>query len=160
LEEEPVMPKAAADPLAGRDRSRLEHARSNGYLNASGRPRLVEAHGFWCWRLRVPSIWFERKSPRSRYGRVHLELFTTGHSLTEQGQVEMTDLLRRLHLPGRVVVSADEAHWDDIPERRLEALARTVLRVGTRLGNYELRMGSAAAEAERTDKVLPWRRSA
>jgi hypothetical protein len=145
--------------FAGRDRTRLERARTNGYLDASGRPHIVAAHGFWCWRLRVPAIWFERKSPRSKYGRVHLELFTTGYRLTEAGQIEMTDLIRRLHLPGRVAASPDDAHWDDVPRQRLEELARTVLRVATRMGHYELRHGSTGTVMP-SDNVLPWRRSA
>jgi hypothetical protein len=150
--------------LTGRDRTRLEQARANGYLNAvcrSGR-RLARAHAFWCWRLRVPMIWYERKSPRSRYGRVHLDLFTTVVALTEAGQTEMTDILRRLHLPGRVVVSPDDAHWEDVPRKRLEELARAVARAATRLGNAAMRQetASAAERLERAGKVLPWKISA
>jgi hypothetical protein len=138
----------------------LALARANGYLDARRRTAdsFASAYGFWCWRLRVPLIRMERKSPRSKYGRVCLELFTTGHSLTEQGQAEMADLIRRLHLTGRVAVSAEDGVWEDIPLRRLEELARTILRVATRVGNYELRR--AGGEAERQGKVLPWRISA
>jgi hypothetical protein len=140
------------------DRTRLTRAQEKGYLDATGRTHIVAPHCFWCWRLRVPAIWFERKSPRSNYGRLQLDLFTTGHSLTEQGQIEMTDLTRRLHLPGRVTVSADDARWEDIPWRRLEELARTALRVATRMGNYDLRRATEAANA--SAKVLAWRKSA
>jgi len=144
--------------MATSDRTRLIRARENGYLDAAGRPQIVAAHAFWCWRLRVPAIWYERKSPRSKYGQLHLELYTTGRLLTEQGQNEMTDLLRKLHLPGRVTVSGDDAHWEDVPRQRLEELARTVLRIATRMGNYELRRGTESV-AE-TKNVLLWKRSA
>jgi hypothetical protein len=138
---------------------RLALARANGYLDARrGAGDAARTYGFWCWRLRVPLILVERRSPRSKYGSVRLELFTTGHSLTEQGQVEMTDLIRRLHLTGRVAVSADEGVWEDIPVARLVELARTILRVATRLGNYELRRVGGAAE--RGSKLLPWKVSA
>jgi len=142
------------------DNRRLALARENGYLDATCRTgeQVARAYGFWCWKLRVPLIRIERKSSRSKYGHVCLELFTTGHSLTEQGQVEMTDLIRRLHLTGRVAVSADDGRWEDIPGRRLEELARTILRVATRLGNYELRR--AEGSAERESKLLPWKISA
>jgi hypothetical protein len=157
-----MTPTAPGKELAGRDRNCLERARANGYLNAACRagPPITRAHSFWCWRLRVPLIWFERKSPRSKYGRLHLDLFTTTHALTEQGQAEMTDLIRRLHLPGRVAISPEDGHWEDIPQRRLEELARMVLRVATRLGNYEMRQRGSPAEKERVRNVLPWRRSA
>jgi hypothetical protein len=149
----------AGNDLSGRDRTRLAKARANGYLNATCRSRLAvtRAYHFWCWRLRVPLIAFERNTPRSAYGRVHLDLSTTGHGLTELGQIEMTDLIRRLRIPGRAAVSSGDGEWENIPQKRLEELARTILRVATRLGNYELRGRSATARA---GNVLAWRASA
>jgi hypothetical protein len=153
-----VTDRPAEPQLGGRDRTRLERARANGYLNAacrSGR-RLARAHAFWCWRLRVPLIWFEPNSRYSRYGRLHLDLFPILCALTEQGQREIADLLRRLCLPGRVVVSPDDAHWEQVPRRRLEELARAVQRTAVRLGNSEMRQRRASPE--RAANVLPWRK--
>src|SRR5512146_3209527 len=103
--------------LTGRDRSRLARARANGYLNAmcGSRQRVAEAHGFWCWRLRGPLVWFERKSPRSRYGRVRLELFTTANVLTEGGETALADIAGRLGLAGRVTISPYDGVWEDVP---------------------------------------------
>ena len=83
--------------LTRRDRSVLDRARRNGYLEISREPRpdLVRAHGLWCWKLRIPFLCFARDSPRSRFGTVRLDLFTTPHLLTEPGRTELT------HLPAR-----------------------------------------------------------
>jgi hypothetical protein len=161
-----MLSTGANKESGGRDRSRLERARANGYLNANCRTRetVARAHGFWCWRLRVPLIWFARNSPRSKYGRVHLDLFTTAHVLTGQGRAELANLLSRLGLPGQAAISAGDGQWTGIPAARLEEVARTALRVATRMGNYELRERSAPAApewlAELERSVLPWRKSA
>jgi hypothetical protein len=106
--------------------------------------------------LRVPLIWFGRNSPRSRYGRVHLDLFTTAHVLTEHGRAELAQIL-----PGQSAISPGDGQWTRVPAARLEEVARTVLRVATRRGNYELRECSAPAWlTELARNVLPWRKSA
>lgn len=147
-------------------RRRLGRARENGYLNATceSSQRIVHSHGFWCWRLRVPLIWFERKSPRSKYGRVHLDLFTTANVLTEEGQAGLDGLGERFEVRGRVVISAGTGLWEDVPVERIEELCRTVYRIATRLGNYELRRRYRSPETARMmatlENVLPWRMSA
>src|SRR4051794_37858018 len=82
------------DRFTGRERTRLRRARENGYLNALCRSarEIREAHSFWCWRLRLPVVWYERLTPRSRFGRVCVDLFTTSNVITAKGEGE----LRRL----------------------------------------------------------------
>jgi hypothetical protein len=156
-----MAPKVANNELSGRDRARLERARANGYLNANCRTRqaVTRAHGFWCWRLRVPLIWFARNTPRSGYGRVHLDLFTTAHVLTDRGRAELARIL-----PGQASISPGDGLWANVPAARLEEVARAVRRVAMRMGNYELRERSTPAAppwlAELERNVLTWRKSA
>lgn len=128
--------------LSGRDRSLLDRARENGYLNASSgsRPDLIRAHGFWCWKLRLPLVCFQRNSPRSKYGTVHLDLFTTPHLLTAQGQSNLAGLR-----PG-ATISPYDGMWTNVPLAELEPLARAAYRIATRRGNYELRPAAQSPE--------------
>jgi hypothetical protein len=118
--------------LAGRQRARLRLARENGYLNArcAAHQLLVQAFSLWCWRLRIPMVWLEYRTPRSRYGRVHLDMFTTSNRLTAAGQAEMVAL-------GQARASPHDACWERVPLRDLERLASSVLRAAVRPGNYE-----------------------
>jgi hypothetical protein len=127
--------------FAGRGRSRLLRARIDGYLNATGSARdaLHKAHGFWCWRLRLPLIWYERNSPHSRYGSLHVDLATTANRFTHHGMADLAALAERLGVRGPAVLTAYEARWDRIPTERLDELARVALRLSMRLGNYELK---------------------
>lgn len=108
---------------------------------------VTRAHAFWCWRLRLPLVVMERKSPRSRFGRVTLDLFPTAHALTRRGQAEMERL-------GAVRVSPHDAVWEDVPAARIEEVARTVLRAATRPGNYEVRKPAAPKEILRMFEVI------
>src|SRR5271157_753438 len=71
----PCMSRHSDVLLGGRQRARLRAARENGYLNArcAAHQLLVQAFSLWCWRLRIPMVWLEYRTPRSRYGRVHLD---------------------------------------------------------------------------------------
>jgi len=126
------MKRQAEAHLTGRERTRLRVARENGYLNArsADNRRLVEAFSLWCWLLKIPMVWLERRTPHSRYGRVHLDMFTTANALTAAGQAEM-----RAHGPARA--SPHDACWERVPLRELERVANTVFRAATRMGNYE-----------------------
>lgn len=143
----------------GRGRARLERARQAGYLDATCAlpPGLTHAHGQWCWRLRVPLIWCERNSRRSKLGRVHLDLFTTANLLTRRGIAELAAAASRFDVRGRVAISPADGIWEDVPLDRIDELCRTVYRIVTRLGNYEARQRTAIPAAS---KVLPWRISA
>ena len=147
---------------AGRDRARLERARASGYLNAICRSRqnVLRAYGFWCWTLRVPLIWFERKTPRSKYARVHLELFTTANTLTHVGQAELASLCGGLNLRGHAALSSFDGVWEHVPINRAEELSRAILRISTRLGNYEVRQRSHSLEPSHAkagaSNVIAW----
>jgi hypothetical protein len=119
--------------LTGRQRRRLRLARENGFLNAACRdPRkLLAAYGRWCWRLRIPMVWSERRSPHSRFGRVHFDLCTTAHRLTSAGQAELQ------RLGWKVTVSPHDARWDRVLLRDLDRLAAAAFRASTRTANRE-----------------------
>jgi hypothetical protein len=130
------VPGAIIHPEArftGRQRRRLNQARENGYLNAVCRDclKLLAAYARWCWHLRIPVVWSERCSPRSRYGRVHLDLFTTPSRLTADCQADMRSLALR------VTTSPHDAHWERIPLRDLDRVAAAVFRASTRPGNRQ-----------------------
>ena len=160
------MSPSTNQTIAGRGRRHIERARINGYLKATSaaNPAMVRIHAFWCWKLRIPLIWFERKSPRSKYGQVHLDLFTTANVLTESGRRELETLRERFRISGRVVVSPFDAVWEGVLLRSMDEVCHTVFRIATRLGNYELRQRveapPAACKAAAAGNVLPWRMTA
>jgi hypothetical protein len=119
--------------LTGRQRRRLSLARENGYLNAACRDRekLIAVFARWCWLLRIPVVWSERCSPRSRFGRVHLDLFTTPYRLTADCQADMQSLAPR------TVTSPHDAHWERIPLGDLDRTAAAVFRASTRPDNHQ-----------------------
>jgi hypothetical protein len=146
--------------LTGRARSLLDRARVNGYLNANSefRPALIRAYGFWCWKLRVPLISFQRNSPRSRFGSVHLDLFTTPHVLTGQGLTELATL------PGHATLSPYDGVWTNVPTSDLETVARSAYRIATRRGSYTLRPPAQSPELAKLiaaiHETVPLRKSA
>ena len=159
-----MMGRLAQGEVVGRGRARLERARARGFLTAMGVGDgwMPGVHGFWCWRMRVPLVWCERKSPRSKFGRVHLDLFTTATLLGERGRAELRDLCDRLGVRGLATVSPNGGDWEDIPRGRAEELAGAVFRTATRPGNYKLQeLASAAGPVRmRENKVLAIRMSA
>jgi len=119
--------------LTGRQPRRLRVGRENGYLNATCRdhPKLLTAYARWCWRLRIPVVWSERRSPHSRYGRVRLDLYTTSERLSAAGEAEMRALA--FH----ETTSPHDARWEFIPLLELDRLAAAVLRASTRPANHQ-----------------------
>ncbi len=79
----------------------------------------------------------QRRSPHSRFGRVHLDLFTTPRALTPAGRAALKALTASLAISGTVAVSPHDACWDRVPLRQLEALAEAVFRTVNRPGNYQ-----------------------
>jgi len=126
------VPRTIDSPqLAPRERRALAAARAVGYLDArraTGR-QIARPYALWCWRLKIPLVWFDRRSPRSKYGRLRLDLFTTANRLTEAGQMVLQDL-------GARTVSPHDASWERVLLSEIEALAAAVLR--TALRDYEL----------------------
>jgi hypothetical protein len=107
----------------------------------------MEAFGLWCWPLKVPMVWFERQSPRSKYGNVRLELFTTANRLTANGQQAMQAICDSFTVKGRAQVSPYSASCNRLPINRLEELAKGLFRTATRMGNYELQIRAARLAA-------------
>jgi hypothetical protein len=124
-------------------------AHENGYLDATCRdnPAVIKAHGLWCWRLKVPMVWFERLSPRSRFGRLHLDMLTTPNMLTGPGQAALKAL-------GTAKVSPHEAFWERVPLRRLDKLAHAAFRAAIQPPNYRLNRASLSRIDARAKKSL------
>ena len=120
--------------MNGRERSRLRRAREDGFLDACCRDNreLVHAYGLWCWRLKLPMVWLERRTPSSRYGRVKLEMFTTTNQLSTEGQERMNAIC----VPGNAAkwtrVSPHDACWDHVALPNAREVARAVFRAAIR----------------------------
>jgi hypothetical protein len=146
--------------LTRRDRTLLDRARLNGYLdtNRGSGTGLLRAHGFWCWKLRIPLVCFNRNSPRSRFGSVRLDLFTTPHQLTESARAELASL------PGSATISPYDAVWKNVPKKDLESVARAAYRIATRRGSYDFRPSAQSPELAKLIAALesaePLRKSA
>ena len=146
--------------LTGRARTLLDRARCNGYLETTGASRsaLLRAHGFWCWKLRIPMVCYERNSPHSRYGSVRLDLFTTTHLLTAAARGELAKL------SGSAAITPYDGVWRNVPKKELESVARAVYRIATRRGSYDLRPPVESPELAKLiaalESVEPLRKSA
>ena len=109
----------------------MQQAHENGYLDATCRDHgaIVKAHGLWCWRLKVPMVWFERRSPHSRFGCLRLDMLTTPNMLTGAGQAALKAL-------GDGQVSAHDAVWESVPLPRLAKMAHASFRAAVQAPNY------------------------
>lgn len=136
-------------PLTPRERRRLQQAHDVGYLDATCRQNqaVVKAHGLWCWRLKVPMVWFERCSPRSRFGSLRLDMLTTPNMLTGAGQTALKGL-------GKGRVSAHDAVWDGVPLPRLAKMAHTAFRVAIQTPHYRRNKAALAKIDVRRQKSL------
>jgi hypothetical protein len=80
---------------------------------------------------------------------MHLDLYTTPHRLTADGQADLQALAPR------AATSPHDAHWDHVPLRELDGLASAVLRTVTRSANImPNRPASPAFAAGPSAKVL------
>jgi hypothetical protein len=125
--------------MNGREQSRLAKARENGYLDARCKENqvLVRAYGLWCWRLRIPMVWLERRSRHSAFGRVQLEMFTSANRLTGAGQAAMQGFCAPGNAARWTQISAHDARWDHVAMPNAAELARAVFRAAGRPENYE-----------------------
>ncbi len=114
---------------------RIQLARENGFLNARCRKghELLRVYGLWCWRMGIPLVWYERRSPHSRFSRVHLEMLTTNCTVTVAGRAA---LIATATPPGDV--SAHGAVWDRVPAGDAADFARAVFRTVRRRGNQQV----------------------
>ena len=140
--------------MNGRARTRLRKARENGYLDAccNFNGALVHAYGLWCWRLKIPMVWLERRTRYSRYARVQLEMFTSANRLAVAGQVDMNAICAPGNTAARTRVSPHNACWDHVAMPNATELARAVFRAAIRPQNYE--RNEVRVEERRTGKVL------
>jgi hypothetical protein len=140
--------------MNGRERTRLQKARENGYLDAccNGNRALVHAYGLWCWRLKIPMVWLERRTRYSRYARVHLEMFTSANRLAAEGRASMNAICAPGNAATRTQVSPHDACWDHVAMPNAAELARAVFRAAIRPQNYE--RNEDRAEERKTGKVL------
>ncbi|HEX3747175.1 MAG TPA: hypothetical protein VHW09_24735 [Bryobacteraceae bacterium] len=144
-------------PLTPRDRRRLQQARENGYLNAACRDSraVVKAYGLWCWRLKLPMLWFERLSPYSRFANLRLDMLTTPNMLTVVGQQALAALA-----DGQI--TAHDAVWQRIPMALAPKVAHGALRAVLQVEHYRLnRTPTAKIDARRkqTLKLVPRKRA-
>ena len=126
--------------LSGWERGRLRRARENGYLDARCRQNvaLVHAYGLWCWRLKIPMVVVEKRSRYSRYGRVWLEMFTSGMRLSPAGQAVARAICAPANTSEWTHISPHDATWDHVALANAAGLAHNVFRASVRAGNYEL----------------------
>ena len=125
--------------MNGRERTRLRKARENGYLDACCKLNraLVYAYGLWCWRLKIPMVWLERRTRYSRYARVQLEMFTSANRLTCAGQDGMKAICAPANAAAWTRISLHDACWDHVALPNARELAHAVFRAAIRPENYE-----------------------
>jgi hypothetical protein len=135
-------------PLTPRERRRLQQAHEDGYLDAasSGHRALVKAHGLWCWRMKLPLVWFERRSPHSRFAILRLDMMTTPNVLTEAGRAAVDAL-------GEGLISAHDAVWELVPRGRVAKMAHAAFRAAIQVGNYRLNRVPAKIDARRAKSL-------
>ena len=119
--------------LTAPERRRLQQAHENGWLVATCRDNraIVKAHGLWCWRLKLPMVWSERHGPRSRVGRLRLDMLTTPNMLNAAGQSALKAL-------DATKISPHDALWERVPLPRLEKLAHAAFRAAIQAPRYRL----------------------
>jgi hypothetical protein len=137
--------------------ARLQRARDAGFLNARCRSHsdLLRVYGLWCWRISIPMVWYERRSPCSRLSRVHLDMVTTPYRLTVSGHAALIALSARYIPPQHASITADGAVWDRVPPALAADFARAVFRAVRRPTSYEL-LVIAAQPPARAGNVLPF----
>ena len=136
---------------------RLRTAMQTGVLNARCRQRdeLLRVYGRWCWRMGLPMVWFEPRSPHSRLSRVHLDFLTTPERLSVQGRAVLIATSARCVPAQHASIGAHEAVWDRVGPADVTEFARSVFRTVRRPGNSERSM-PAAAPGLPNPRVLPF----
>jgi hypothetical protein len=140
--------------MNGREQTRLRRAREVGYLDArcEDNQALVRAYGMWCWRLKIPMVWLERRTRYSKYGRVQLEMYTSANRLTAGGQAVIKAICAPANAAAWTQVSAHDARWDHVALPNAPEVARAAFRAATRAENYE--RTERRVEERKTGKVL------
>ena len=125
--------------MSGREQTRLRKAYEDGYLDARCQENktLLQAFGMWCWRLKLPMVWLERRTRYSRYAQVKLEMFTSNNSLNQMAR----ERLQAVCVPGNrgagKSITADGAVWDHVAQSNAREVARVAFRAAINCGNYQ-----------------------
>ena len=115
---------------------------------------MARFYGLWCWRLRIPLVCFERCTPHSRYGRVHLDMLTTQNALTAAGQSALKALAGEFQAREAACLPADQGGWDRVPLARLPALSAAAFKAAVQAEHYRLNRSRSAAAALGLGKPL------
>ena len=78
--------------------------------------------------MAIPLIWYERRSPHSRFSRVHLEMLTTPGSLTVAAHAALIAISAPLVEARYGTISPHGAVWDRVPAGAAADFARAVFR--------------------------------
>ncbi len=142
--------------------ARLRAARENGFLNARcrGREGLIRAYGVWCWRMGLPMLWYEPRTPRSRLSRLHLDLFTGPGSLPVPALAALIAVSARYVAARHGAVTPYGAVWDRLDPKDVVDFARAVFRCVRRSGRVESEAGRKPRMAGARVVTLPVQRSA
>jgi hypothetical protein len=118
---------------------RLQRARDVGILNArcANHADLLRAYGLWCWRMSIPMVWYERRTPTSRLSRVHLDMLTTPYRLTVSGHAALIALSAGYIPPQYASITADGAVWDRLSPIHAAGFAHAVFRAVRRPASYQ-----------------------
>ena len=124
--------------LNGRELGTLGRAREHGYLDQRNQVResLLRAYERWCWTMKIPIVRIRRRSPRSRYCVVLLEMYTTPNTLSVEGQQAMARLGEKGSRHGDLSLSAYGGEFGGIPAMESMKFARELFRVATTLAYY------------------------
>ena len=141
--------------MNGREQTRLQKAREDGYLDARCPENrlLLQAFGMWCWRLKLPMVWLERRTRYSRYARVKLEMFTSNNLLNQRGRERLQAVCAPGNRAAWTDISAHQAAWDHVTQSNAREVAHAAFRAAVNCGNYEKNEEAGAAN-RKSGKVL------
>ena len=92
-------------------------------------------------------VWFERRTPRSRFGRLHLDMLTTPHMLTGAGQSALKAI-------GEGRITAHDAVWELVLLNRAGKMAHAAFRAALQVENYRANRSKVSKIDTRPKKSL------
>ena len=105
--------------------------------------------------MKLPMIWFERKTPHSRFGRLRLEMLTTPNVLTGAGQSALKEV-------GEGKISAHDAVWELVPLKRAAKMAHAAFRTAIHVKHYRVNrtpVSKIDTRRKRSLKLVPRERA-
>jgi hypothetical protein len=139
----------------------LERARQSGYLDQRNQTRelLRQAHERWCWTMKLPIVRIRRRSIRSRYCVVQIEMYTTPNTLSLEGQQALARFGEKAGL-GDQSLSPYGGEFGKIPNPATAKFARELFRISTTLGYYVPDMALLEARRRKYGQAMQERRRA